>query len=268
MSLSPSRAVACSAFAALFGVALLVSAHAQKKAPKLDVEYVPTPPHMVKRMLDMAAVGPNDYVIDLGCGDGRIAIAAALRGARALGVDLDPDRIKEAKANAEKAKVTDRVTFLQQNLFDTDIKDATVLTMYLLPELNRKLSPTILKLKPGTRVVSHEFDMDPWIADRHVEIGENEIYFWIVPAQVAGNWKVKSGDQEFSVEIKQRFQRIQGVAKVGKGNVTLRNAKMNGDKIEFVVTLNGKRVPFRGTVDGDKMSGKTGAGAEWTATRS
>jgi hypothetical protein len=140
--------------------------------------------------------------------------------------------------------------------------------MYLLPELNRKLIPTILKLKPGTRVVSHEFDMDPWIADRHVEIGENEIYFWIVPAQVAGNWQVKSGDREFTVEIKQRFQRIQGVAKVGKSNVPLRNARMTGDKIEFGVTLDGKRVSFRGAVDGDKMTGKTGAGVEWIATRS
>jgi hypothetical protein len=110
--------------------------------------------------------------------------------------------------------------------------------------------------------------MDPWIADRHVEIGENEIYFWIVPAPVAGNWQVKSGDQEFVVEIKQRFQRIQGAAKIGKGNVPLRNAKITGDRIEFVVTLNGKRVPFRGTVDGDKMTGKTGAGVEWTAARS
>ncbi|HLF12798.1 MAG TPA: 50S ribosomal protein L11 methyltransferase [Gammaproteobacteria bacterium] len=223
-------------FVALVGGALLVSAHAQK----LDVEYVPTPQSIVKRMLDMAAVGPKDYVIDLGCGDGRIAIAAALRGARALGVDLDPNRIKEA----------------------------TVLTLYLLPELNRKLSPTILKLKPGTRVVSHEFDMDPWVADRHVEIGENEIYYWVVPAPVAGNWQVKSGEQEFTVAIKQSFQRIRGTAQIGKRSVPLRNAKMQGDKIEFVVTLNGKRVPFRGTVDGDKMSGKNNAGVEWTASRS
>lgn len=262
-----SRVVACSILAALVSFTLPVSVHAQKRSPKLDVEYVPTPPHMVKRMLDMAAVGPSDYVIDLGCGDGRLSIAAALRGARSLGVDLDADRIKEATANAEKAKVADKVTFLQQNLFETDIKDATVLTMYLLPELNRKLSPTILKLKPGTRIVSHEFDMDPWIADRHVWVGEYEIYYWVVPAPVAGTWRMKSADQELTVEIKQRFQRIRGVAKVGQGSVPLRNAKVNGDKIEFVVTMNGKRVPFSGTVDGDKMSGKTKSGQEWTATR-
>lgn len=249
---------------ALAGGAMLGSAHAQN----LDVVYVPTPPQVVARMLELAAVGPNDYVIDLGSGDGRIAIGAVKRGAKALGVDLDPARIAEAKANAKQAEVADKVTFRQENLFQTDISEATVLTLYLLPEINRKLRPRVLRLKPGTRVVSHDFDMGSWKADRFEKLGASEIYYWVVPARVAGRWQVKVGEQEFTVRIRQQFQRIRGSARIGRRAVSLRNAKLTGDEIEFAVNLGGKPVSLRGKVDGDKIGGKADAGAEWTATRS
>jgi SAM-dependent methyltransferase len=261
--------VTCALVAALIGGVIVASAEEQKqKQRKPDVEYVPTPMYMVSRMLNMARVNKDDFVIDLGSGDGRIAIAAAKRGARALGIDIDPVRIKEAKANAEKAGVTDRVEFRQQDIFETDFSQATVLTLYLLPELNRKLRPKILDMKPGTRVVSHEFDNDPWRPDRHLEYRDYEIYFWIVPAKVEGSWQVKSGDQEFTVAIKQTFQRIRGTAQIDGRTVPLRNARLRGDRIEFTIAFGRKRVSFRGTVDGGKISGKNVAGQEWTATRS
>ncbi|MDX1498497.1 MAG: 50S ribosomal protein L11 methyltransferase [Woeseiaceae bacterium] len=163
-------------------------------AVELDVAYVETPPAGVAMMMDLAAVGPDDYVIDLGTGDGRIAIAAALRGARAKGVDIDPARVREAVANAEAAGVADRVEFIVEDLFDTDLSKATVVAMYLNEEVNLRLRPTLLAvLEPGTRVVSHNFGMGDWQPDRHVNFlnrsGGNvflhDIYLWVVPTRQA-----------------------------------------------------------------------------------
>ena len=157
------------------------------ETPALDVPYVPTPPEVVERMLDMAEVKPDDFVIDLGSGDGRIAIAAAKRGARAFGVDIDPQRVEEAQENARRAGMQGRVSFRRQNLFDTRIDEATVLTMYLLRKVNLELRPRVLdELKPGTRVVSHAFSMGDWKPDGHSEVGYRQVYLWIVPAKVAG----------------------------------------------------------------------------------
>jgi SAM-dependent methyltransferase len=258
--LSPTRwrwlAVCLIAAAGLGGV----------QAQPLDVIYVPTPKETVDRMLALTAVGRDDFVIDLGSGDGRIAIAAGKLGARALGVDLDPNRIREATANAQAAGVTDRVTFRQQNLFDTDLSQATVLTMYLLPSLNLKLRPRILALRPGTRVASHDFSMGEWKADVHETTNWN-IHFWIVPARVAGNWQLRSGDRQFAVTLEQTFQDIRGTASVDGREVALRDTKLRGGEIEFVVDIGGRPASFRGTVNGDKMQGNT-AGADWTAVRS
>jgi SAM-dependent methyltransferase len=155
--------------------------------PKLDVVWVPTPPEVIAVMLEAAKVGPNDLVYDLGCGEGEILIAAAKRGARGVGVDLDPERIKNAKINAEKAGVADRITFLQQDLFKTDIKPATVVTLYLLPELNVRLKPTLMRdLKPGTPVVSHDFDMGDWTPEQSHEVQvrrTHRVYLWRIPAR-------------------------------------------------------------------------------------
>jgi len=153
--------------------------------PKLDVIWVPTAPEVIKVMLDVAGVGPKDVVYDLGCGEGEIVIAAAQRGARGVGVDLDPERIRNARANAVKAGVTDRVTFVEQDLFKTDVRPATVVTLYLLPELNERLRPKLLKeLKPGTPIVSHDFGMGDWTPERTIEVKlarEHRVLLWRVP---------------------------------------------------------------------------------------
>lgn len=184
---APLAAMLASAFAlAICGFAAPQDAAAQdvptQAMPKLDVHYVPTPQPVVDKMLEMAAVTKDDFVIDLGSGDGRIPITAAEKfGAKGMGVDLDPERIKEAKENAEKAKVTDKVEFRQEDLFKTDLSKATVITMYLLPSINEKLEPALRKLKPGTRIVSHSFDIGEWKPDRTEKVENKTIYFWVVP---------------------------------------------------------------------------------------
>ncbi len=164
------------------GIGLTVSLAQEKK--KLDVPYVPTPQSVVDAMLELAAVSKNDVVYDLGCGDGRIVITAAKKfGARGIGVDIDPERIKEANANAQQAGVSDRVKFVEQDLFQTDFKEASVVTLYLLPDINLRLRPKLLsELKPRTRVVSHAFDMGDWKPDKTVSVDElRTIYLWVIP---------------------------------------------------------------------------------------
>jgi SAM-dependent methyltransferase len=152
----------------------------------LEVPYVPTPDNVVEEMLKVANVGKDDMVYDLGCGDGRIVITAAQKyGARGVGVDINPDRIKESNENARKAGVTDRVKFLQQDLFETDLREATVVTLYLLPDVNRRLRPKLfLELKPGTRIVSHAFDMGEWNPEKVIKVPgpdrERTIYYWVI----------------------------------------------------------------------------------------
>lgn len=157
--------------------------------PEPDVAYVPTPQEVVDKMLEVAKVTKDDVVYDLGSGDGRIPITAAQRyGARGIGIDINSELIQEANENARQSGVTDRVKFLQQDLFASDIREATVLTLYLLPELNLKLRPTLFEqLKPGTRIVSHAFDMGDWKPDRKVIVGGSTIYLWIVPEEIPAN---------------------------------------------------------------------------------
>lgn len=163
-------------------VFLLMGIHSQAQERELDVPYVPTSQTVVDAMLDLAGVKQGDVHYDLGCGDGRIVISAAKRGAKATGIDLDPQRIREAHENAEQAGVTDKVTFIQGDLFDFDFSDVDVLTLYLLPSVNLKLKPKILdELKPGTRIVSHAFDMGDWEPEKTIRVDESTIYFWVVP---------------------------------------------------------------------------------------
>jgi SAM-dependent methyltransferase len=247
-------------------IAISASALAEKlEKPALDVPYVPTPPEVVERMLQMADVRPSDYVIDLGSGDGRIAIAAAKRGARAFGVDLDPLRVQEARENARKEGVGDRVKFNQQNLFDTKIGQATVLTMYLLPTINLQLRQRILEeLQPGTRVVSHAFDLGSWRADKQAEVGYRRVYMWVVPAKVAGRWQVDADAGNFSLTLRQTFQRIEGSAQISGREVAVREGRLDGTRIEF--TLEDGRV-FRGRVDGDRMQSQENGPTKWKAAR-
>ncbi len=176
-----------SVLAALLVLFLPLSGDAQAERERnlnLLVPYVPTAQHVVDKMLEVAKVGRGDFLIDLGSGDGRIPITAARRfGTRGLGVDLNPQRVEEAQANAKKAGVTDKVSFRQQDLFETDISKASVVTLYLLPEINAKLRPRLSELKPGTRVVSHDFDMGDWKPNRVVQAGHATIYLWIIPAR-------------------------------------------------------------------------------------
>jgi SAM-dependent methyltransferase len=218
-----------------------------------DVVWVPTPQALVDKMLDMAKVTPNDFVMDLGSGDGRTVITAAKRGARALGVEYNPDMVELSKRNADKAGVAGRAQFVKADLFNTDFSKATVITMFLLPEINLKLRPKILKLKPGTRVVSNSFTMGDWTADQTVELTastgcDNSSWctalLWIVPAQVAGTYKVAEGE----VTLKQTFQMLSGTMRTGGKTFALKG-KVNGEEISF--TAGGKK--YRGRLDGKTL---------------
>ena len=218
----PSRFAA----AKLCGVLLLLLASAVtpsigeaaekgKAGKKLEVEYEATPHKVVDAMLKLAKVGPDDFLIDLGSGDGRIPIAAAKTyGAKALGVDLDPKRVAEAKANAEREGVTDKVTFVEGDLHGTEIGDATVVTLFLWPTVNLKLRPRLLDLVPGKRVVSHAHDMGDWHPDRQQTVGESDIFLWIVPAKVGGSWRLNTQGRVIDIRIDQKYQHFRGTALV------------------------------------------------------
>lgn len=215
--------------------------------PGKDVVWVPTPQAVVDKMLDMAKVTPADFVMDLGSGDGRTVITAAKRGARALGIEYNPDMVALSKENAEKAGVASRAQFEKADLFQTDLAKATVITMFLLPEINRKLRPTILKLKPGTRVVSNTFTMGDWQPDETYIVTPGEgcqsswcsVLFWIVPAQVAGSYKTAAGE----VKLNQDFQMLTGVLRAGGRTVPI-EGKVRGEEITLTTgakTLRGRK---------------------------
>lgn len=249
--------------AALCAAATL-SAHdawSAEKQPSLDVPYVPTPQAVVDKMLELGNVSADDYVIDLGSGDGRIPVTAAKRyGARAMGVDLNPVRIQEAEENAREQQVTDKVEFKVQNLYDTPIGEANVLTMYLLPRVNLDLRPRILEeLKPGSRVVSHAFDMGDWRADRHEMVEGKTVYLWVVPARVEGAWQVK-GDKPFTLELTQNFQEVSGTATVDGKPTPLTDVSLKGTALRFV--LDG--ATYAGVVNEQGITAKDGS---WLAVR-
>jgi SAM-dependent methyltransferase len=247
-------------------------ANAQQYEPQVgqqgkDVIWVPTADALVDAMLDAAKVTPRDYVIDLGSGDGRIVIAAAKRGARALGFEYNPDMVELSRKNAEKAGVSDKASFVNADLFQSDFSQATVITLYLLPQLNMKLRPTILDLKPGTRVVSHSFDMGDWQADKTIEEGAGTAYLWIVPAKVKGEWiwKANSGDAELT--LTQNYQYIEGTLKANGREMQIQNGKLEGDHISF--TAGGQE--YAGRVNGQSIEGtikRNGLEQKWSAAHS
>ncbi|MGH8702574.1 MAG: SAM-dependent methyltransferase [Burkholderiales bacterium] len=239
-----------------------------------DVVYVPTPQVVVDEMLRMAKVGANDYVIDLGSGDGRIVITAAKKhGARGFGVDLDTYLLKIANDAAKKEGVADRARFIEQNLFETDLSQATVITSYLLPEMNERLRPKLLALKPGTRVVAHDYAMGEWDADDDMtlivpektvgEPGKSYIFFWIVPERVAGRWEsqlmIGGKPVSWRFSFAQKFQLVHGTAHVGERELKLPQFRMVGEHLAFRldVPTAGKPVThqFRGWVKGDTIEG-------------
>src|SRR4051794_21205730 len=261
-------------------VPLAANAQTQKFEPQVgqagkDVIWVPTPEEVVERMLTMAQVGPNDVVFDLGSGDGRTVIMAAKKfGARAQGVEYNPDMVKLSQDNAQKAGVAERAQFRRADIFATDFSQATVITLYLLPALNMKLRPTILGMKPGTRVASHSFTMEDWEADEISTMDGRRAYFWIVPANVMGTWTLDAGGTKNDLTLEQTFQKINGGLALGNGNVHagLREARLRGPQISFAyVDQSGQRREFSGTVNGRSMSGTfrddKGQTGNWSATK-
>jgi len=279
----------------LIAAALLaaVPALAQPQAWAWDdgtVPYVQTPMEIVERMLRMAEVRKDDYVIDLGSGDGRILIEAAKRGARGLGVDLDPDLVKHATENARKAGVGDRTQFLVKDIFDTDLSAATVVAFYLLPDFNAKLLPRLLALKPGTRIVSHDGGIGDWPPDERLEMrapekpvgvgGVSRVELWIVPADAKGAWTselpLHGGTWKF--QVSQRFQMLEiDVAAQGR-DLLVRNSRLRGEEIKLIVTgiVNGRAWHhyFVGTLREDRIAGELTVSDgnnkrsfPWTATR-
>lgn len=232
-------------------------------AQDLDVPYVPTPDEVVEKMLDIAQVQSDDYVIDLGSGDGRIVIAAAKRGASGHGIDLDPERIAEARKNARKEKVDDKVLFKEQDIFETDISEASVITMYLLPSVNKKLRPTLLdELQPGTRIVSHSFDMGDWEPDQEVTLSSENtsrthtIYYWVIPAKVDGSWNWAVNGEDFNMQIDQQYQNITVSLSDGNGtSYDIQEKELEGDRISFRAVDGDQHYIYSGRVDGDTVEG-------------
>jgi precorrin-6B methylase 2 len=255
-------------FLALFIAALSAGAAAQAQPAKQefkpevgqegkDVIWVPTPQELVQKMLEMAKVTPNDFVIDLGSGDGRTVIAAAKRGAKALGIEYNPDMVELSKRNAANESVSDRASFMKADLFEADLSQAQVITMFLLPDINLKLRPKLLNLRPGTRIVSNSFTMGEWQADETANVKNGcasycTAYLWIVPARVDGAWQLPQGE----LMLKQEYQMVSGTLKTGN-NAEAIKGKVTGDQIRF--TAGGTE--YQGRISGNTIEGKSKSGS-------
>ena len=258
--------------------------------PHADVPFVPTPWPVVDAMLELANVGKGDFVIDLGSGDGRLVIRAAQkRGARGFGVEIDGELVDQARREARRQGVAGRAEFLAQNLFHTDMGRATVVTMYLSPRLMAQLRPRLFEqLKPGARVVSHDFDMEGWrpearltvpVPDKPYGPPSSEVYLWVMPANAAGDWSWRSAvggvPVDIAVTLAQSFQALDGEARVGGKPARVEEGRMRGDEIRFMLTAQAEgrtlRHEFRGRVEGDTIKGNAklqGDGeSQWNATR-
>jgi SAM-dependent methyltransferase len=232
-----------------------------------DVIWVPTPDELVNKMLEIAGVTSKDFVLDLGSGDGKTVIAAAKLGANALGVEYNPDMVQLSENNARAAGVTDKAKFHQGDLFEQDLSKATVITMFLLPDINLKLRPKLLDLKPGTRIVSNTFTMGDWEPDYEVTTEENwnswnTALMWIIPAKVEGSWKLADGE----LAIRQEFQMIYGTFKSGNRTSTITEGRLDGNNITF--SIDGQT--YTGIVNNKTMKGTVSSNStksDWTATR-
>ena len=242
-----------------------------------DVIWVPTPDELVTRMLQLGGVGRNDYVIDLGAGDGKIVIAAARDfGARGHGIEYNPDMVALAQRRAQAAGVADRARFEKADIFESDFSRADVITMYLLPTLNLRLRPTLMKLKPGTRLVTHAFTMGGWQPDETSRAGGANAYLWLVPANVSGRWQLnyaqggRSVTQAMTVE-RQRYQFPEGTVVLGNADTSLSDARVMGEQLRFAFTgTDGVLRRFEGKVSGNRIEGQVHDGRRserFTATR-
>lgn len=241
-----------------------------------DVIWWPTPSTLIKSMLDIAGVGPGDFVVDLGSGDGRIVIEAAKRGATAVGIEYNPDLVKLSEYRAKQEGVSGKATFLNMDLFEYDLSGATVITMYLLSDLNLRLRPSLLKLKPGTRIVSNTFDLGDWQADENITVTTpyhypdgsfrhnvtNRGYYWIVPADVAGSWSLHGGQ----LKLEQHYQKIEGSWQNAGKSVPVTYGRMTGNRISFTIGDS----EYTGTLENGRMQGTlkvSGETRNWEADR-
>jgi hypothetical protein len=260
-----------------FAVPMPAIAQQQQYQPSIgqagkDVIWVPTPEELIQALYDLAKVSPSDYLIDLGSGDGPWVIAAAKRGARALGVEYNPDMVELARSKAKREGVSDKASFVNGDIFEADFSQATVITMYLLPDLNMKLRPKILEMKPGTRVLTNSFIMEDWEPDQSVNVQGRSGYMWIVPAKVAGTWTWQTAPGPAELTLRQNFQKIEGSLKISGKDLPLKNAKLEGARISFAAGENQASThEYAGTVNGNTISGTTRIGtgpeAKWTADR-
>ncbi len=264
-SFSRPVAVSCLAVSLSLGVAMAQDKPFEPQVGQAgkDVIWVPTPQALVHKMLDMANVKSTDIVYDLGSGDGRTVITAAKRGATAQGIEYNPDMVELSKRNATKEGVTEKANFMKADLFETDFSKANVITMFLLPDINLRLRPKILDMKPGTRIVSNSFDMGDWTPDEVAQAVDGctsycRANFWIVPAKVAGTWKLPQGE----LTLEQKYQVLTGSLKSASGTAQISDGKMTGDQITFKV--NGQQ--YNGKVEGNTMSGDL-VTAQWKATK-
>jgi SAM-dependent methyltransferase len=231
-----------------------------------DVVWVPTPQVLVDKMLDIAKVTPNDFVIDLGSGDGRTVITAAKRGAKARGVEFNPNMVALSKKNAEKEGVDGKAEFVQGDLFQTDLSQATVITMFLLTEINLKLRPALLELKPGTRIVTNTFRMGDWEPDETVTAPDCDSWcdalLWIVPAKIAGIWLMPDGE----MKLDQEFQMVTGMMRTSKDKSKISDGRLKGNQITFMAN----NEQYTGIINGNSIAGtitSNGKNREWNAKR-
>jgi hypothetical protein len=235
--------------------------------PGKDVVWVPSPQALVDRMLDMAKITPQDFLMDLGSGDGRTVITAAKRGTRAMGVEFNPNMVDLSKKNAVAQSVTERATFVQGDLFEADLSKATVITLFLLPDINLKLRPKLLNLKPGTRVVSNTFTMGEWTPDERIDAGGDceswcSAMLWIIPAKVQGTWKTPQGD----LTLTQTFQMVSGTLSSGSAKTPLADGRLRGDQFTFKAGT----AQYTARVNGTSMEGTVTSGGsptKFTASR-
>lgn len=243
-----------------------------------DVPYVPTPMNVVDAMLELGGVGSGDFLVDLGSGDGRISIRAASRhGTRGFGVDIDDNLVRSARDEARSQGVQDKVAFEARDLFDTDISRATVVTAYLLHGVNLRLRPLLFRqLKPGTRIVTHDFDFGDWPADRRLTIDvpgkaygppRSDIMLWVLPANAAGTWQWTAGGVRHELQVQQRFQQLQATATVQGRAVSVREARISGSSIGFTLDTPAGMQRYSGEIAGDSLRGQA-AGQPWQAVRS
>ena len=272
----------------LYAVVLTLAAAALGAAEfeRTGGPYVPTPQAVVDAMLDFAKVGPRDFVIDLGSGDGRIVLTAAQRyNARGFGVDIDPELVEQSNAEAQRRGLGERVSFREQDVMQARIGEASVVTLYLLPGMMQSLQTKFLsELKPGTRIVSHDFPFADWKPDRQADVNVPEkygtagnwkstIFYWVVPAQLQGVWHVsvpELAQQPLAIAFEQRFQYVDGHATVRGKRVSIADGRLEGDRVRFKLVLGGAAYDFRGTVEGDRMHGEAVRATRtvvWTAIK-